>query len=418
MRFYRSIVVVIFLFSTCFHLKAQEDYTLQQALQTAKIHNPNLKTEHFNVRMAESDIITAKIRPNLVLSHESLQVVESSEFAPQTSWHNNQNREVLWELSKPIQIAGQRKNKIAFANQSFSLEEKNYSETERTLFLDVANKWLEVWEAQKQLQLIESAKVNIDSLLYTNQVRYRNQVITQTDLFRTELLAKQYAIQRTTVVQEVINNQKEFGLLLGMEREVSIDTTDSFIWNLPQNLETLVAQSLENRSDIQATKSLIDVSDSNVKLQKSLAHPEPEVGIIYNAQHSVPHLGLSLSLDLPFFNRNQGEIQKSHQLRDQAEQQLNVLQQQIQTEVFIAFTNYQLQQQNIEDYELLLEQSQTILDNVKHAYLRGGTTIIDFLEAQRSWLETQQEYFEAVHSFRQSYVQLFYATGLINQLAL
>lgn len=284
MRFYRSIVVVILLFSTCFHLKAQEDYTLQQALQTAKIHNPNLKTEQFNVRMAESDVITAKIRPNLVFSHESLQVVESSEFAPQTSWHNNQNREMLFELSKPIQIAGQRKNKIAFANQSFSLEEKTYSETERNLFLDIANKWLEVWEAQKQLQLIESAKVNIDSLLYTNQVRYRNQVITQTDLFRTELLAKQYAIQHTTAVQEVINNQKEFGLLLGMEREVSIDTTDNFLWSLPQNLETLVAQSLENRSDIQATKSLIDVSDSNVKLQKSLAHPEPEVGVIYNAQ--------------------------------------------------------------------------------------------------------------------------------------
>lgn len=418
MRFQKSIFVVILLLSVCIQSNAQDNYTLKQALQTAKADNPNLKAEQFNVLMAESDIITAKLRPNLILSHESLQVMESAEFAPQTSWHSNQNREVLWEISKPIQIAGQRKNKIAFANESFSLEEKAYSETERNLFLEVANKWLEVWEAQKQLQLIEIAKQNIDTLLYTNQARYRNQVITQTDLFRTELLAKHYTIQRKTATQEVINHQKKFGLLLGKKKEVQIDTTDSFLWNLPENLEALVDQSLENRSDIQATKSLIDVSDSNVKLQKSLAHPEPELGIIYNAQHSVPHLGLSVSLDLPFFNRNQGEIQKSHQLRDQAEQQLNVLQQQIQTEVSIAFTNYKLQQQNIENFEMLLEQSQTILENVRHAYIKGGTTIIDFLEAQRSWLETQQEYFEAVHSFRQSYVQLFYATGLINQLAL
>lgn len=180
----------------------------------------------------------------------------------------------------------------------------------------------------------------------------------------------------------------------------------------------MIAQSFENRSDVQTTKSLIDVSDSNINLQKSLAYPEPEVGIIYNSQHSVPHLGLSFSVDLPFTNRNQGEIQKSHHLKEQAEQQLATLEQQIQTEVSTAFANYKLQQQNIEDYEVLLEQSQTILNNVKYAYLKGGTTIIDFLEAQRSWLETQQEYFEAVHSFRLSYVNLLYTTGLINELAL
>ena len=181
MRFQKFIFFLFFLFSVFQQLKAQEDFTLQRALQTAKIHNPILKTEQFNVRIAESDIVTAKLRPNLILSHETLQVTKSSEFAPQTSWHNNQNREILFELSKPFQIAGQRRNKIAFANHSFSLEEKTYNETERNLFLDVANKWLEVWEAQKQLQIIERAKLNIDSLLYTNQVRYRNQVITQTD---------------------------------------------------------------------------------------------------------------------------------------------------------------------------------------------------------------------------------------------
>lgn len=418
MRFHKFIYVVILIFSICFQLKAQENLSLKQALQTAKTNNPILKAEQFNVQMAKSDIVTAKLRPNLILSHETLQVTESSEFAPQTSWHNNQNREMLWELSKPLQIAGQRKNKIAVANHNYSFEEKVYSETERNLFFEVANKWLDVWEAQKQLQIIKSAKNNIDSLLFTNQVRYRNQVITQTDLFRTELLAKQYNIQHKTATQEVENHQKEFGLLFGMERAVHIDTTDNFMWQLPESLESLLVQALENRSDIQATESLVEVSESNVKLQKSLAYPEPEVGIIYNAQHSVPHLGISFSLDLPFFNRNQGEIQKSHQLREQAEQHLTGLQQQIQTEVSIALANYKLQQENINDFEQLLGQSQTILNNVKHAYLRGGTTIIDFLEAQASWLETQQEYFETVHLFRQSYVQLFYATGLINQLAL
>ena len=77
-----------------------------------------------------------------------------------------------------------------------------------------------------------------------------------------------------------------------------------------------------------------------------------------------------------------------------------------------------MQKENIEQFEELLIQSETILENVKQAYLMGGTTIIDFLEAQRSWLEIQQEHYEAQQAYIESHVQLLYATGLINQLAL
>ena len=76
-----------------------------------------------------------------------------------------------------------------------------------------------------------------------------------------------------------------------------------------------------------------------------------------------------------------------------------------------------MHQENTLNFQEVLEQSQTILDNVKYAYLKGGTTIIDFLEAQRSWLDTQQDYFNALEQYRKSYLQLLYATGLINQLA-
>jgi cobalt-zinc-cadmium efflux system outer membrane protein len=131
----------------------------------------------------------------------------------------------------------------------------------------------------------------------------------------------------------------------------------------------------------------------------------------------VPYLGIIAAIDLPVFNRNQGEIQKSLILKQQGEQQLFTIQSKLQTEISTAFTSYQVQQQNIQSLRVALAQSQSILDNVKYSYLKGGTTIIDFLEAQRSWLETQQQYYEVLHQYRQSYIQLLNATGLINQLA-
>ncbi|CCG52966.1 Outer membrane efflux protein precursor [Flavobacterium indicum GPTSA100-9 = DSM 17447] len=397
---------------------AQTNYTLQKALQTARANNPYLKTEQLNIGIAQTDIITAKLRPNPILNNQSLQLMQPSQFPASTDWYNGQNRQVWWQLTKPFQVAGQRKYKIDVANKNVSFAEKNYSETERHIFSEVASKWLEVWTAQKQLEIIQIAKSNIDSLVLTNQIRYKNQVITQTDLFRTELLSKQYAIQYKTALQEVINRQNELKFLLGVQEDLSIDANDNFLFTMHQSIDSLLKQSLQNRSDIQTVKSLIDVSNSNIKLQKSLAFPQPELGFIWNPQNTIPYFGIYATVDLPFFNRNQGEIKKSYLLKDQAETQLFTIQTQIQTEISVAFANYQLQQQNLESFNMLLQQSQTILDNVKYAYLKGGTTIIDFLEAQRSWLETQQQYYDAMQAYRQSYIQLLYATGLINQLAL
>ena len=413
LRYTFSILCVLY----CLTASAQTNYTLQQALQTARVNNLVLKTEQLNVSIAQTDIITAKLRPNLVLNNQTIQLMQPSHFPANTSWYNGKNRQVWWQLTKSFQIAGQRKYKIDVANKNVAFAEKNYTERERNLYADVAEKWLEVWTAQKQLDILLTAKSNIDSLVITNQLRYKNQVITQTDLFRTELLSKQYAIQYKTALQEVINRQNELKFLLGIQDNVSIDTADNFLFSIPANIDSLLAQSLQSRSDILTAKSLIEVSNSNIKLQKSLAFPQPELGFIYNPQNTIPYFGIYATIDLPVFNRNQGEIKKSYLLKQQAEQQLFTIQSQLQTEIKTTYASYQLQQQNVQNFQTVLEQSQTILDNVKYTYLKGGTTIIDFLEAQRGWLETQQQYYAALQQYRQSYIQLLYPTGLINQLA-
>ncbi|WP_343604109.1 TolC family protein [Fluviicola sp.] len=408
---------VFIAFAVCFQSHAQTSYTLQKALQTAKNNNPVLKTEQYNVEIAQTDVISAKLRPNLNLNNQLLQLGQPSHFPANSNWYNGKNQQIWWQLTKPFQVAGQRKYKVEVANKNVAFAQRKYAETERELFSQVAAKWMEVWTAQKQLDILQTAKDNIDSLVITNKLRFKNQVITETDLFRTELLAKQYGIQYKTSRQELINRQKELKFLLGTQDSVSIDPDDAFLFAIPTDLDSLLSQSLQNRSDIQAAKSLLDVSESNIKLQKSLAVPQPELGVIYNPQNTIQYFGIYATIDLPFFNRNQGEIKKSYLLEKQAEQNITTIQTQLQTEISTAFASYDLQRKNIENFKTVLSQSETILDNVKYAYLKGGTTIIDFLEAQRSWLETQQQYYNALQQYRESYIQLLYATGLINQLA-
>ncbi|GAA4440126.1 TolC family protein [Ravibacter arvi] len=407
----------IFLLTGSLPIRAQQRLTLQQALQNAKSNNSFLKAAYTQIGVAESDVVTAGLRPNPSLNNQSLQLLRPSSLPANPDWYNGRNRQIWWQLTKPFQLAGQREARLELANKNVSAAQKTFEETERNLFADVAAKWLELWRAQKQLNLIDLAIANVDSLAEINRLRFKNQVITQTELFRTELLAKQYALERKTAGLEVANKQKELGYLLGIPGSISIDTADQFALTNPAGIDSLLAQSLQNRSDIAGTRALLDASVSNIRLQKALSYPQPELGVIWNPQNKVPYLGIYATIDLPVFNRNQGEIKKSYVLKEQAAKQVSDLEQRIRTEISTAWDSYQLQKKNAESFRGVLSQSQTILDNVRYSYLKGGTTIIDFLEAQRSWLETQQQYHEALGMYRQSYIKLLFATGIINQLA-
>lgn len=398
-------------------VKAQKYYSLQEALQTAKSNNPALKTRQFDIGIAQSDITTARLRPNPILNNQSLQLVQPSRFPEHSAWYNGANRQVWWQLTKPFHLPVQRRNKINFAEQNVRLTEKQYSETERHLFQSVAQKWLDVWAARKQLDLLTTARNNIDSLANINRLRLKNQVITTTDLARTELLANQYEIQLKSARQDYQNEVVNLKFLMGVQDSVAIDTTDQFAFAFPDEMDAIVQQALQNRTDIQAIKSTMDVADANIKLQKSTALPTPELGLIYNPQNRSNYMGVYGTIEIPIFSRNQGEIRKSQVIKQQAEQDLRATGSQIGTEISTAYKTYIIQRQNVQNFNQLLTQSQTILNSVKYSYLRGGTTIIDFLEAQRSWLDTQQQYYDLLGGYRQSYIDLLYASGMINQIA-
>ncbi|SFO23029.1 outer membrane protein, cobalt-zinc-cadmium efflux system [Chitinophaga sp. YR627] len=396
---------------------AQTNYTLSAALDTARTSSPVLKARYMNIDAAQADVITAKLRPNPNLNNQTMQLVSSDHFAPGTRWGSNQNRQVWYQVTKPIQWPNQRKYKIETADKDVTLANNTYQEDVRNLSLNVGSSWINCWVLKKRLALLNESRTNLDTLVKINELRYKDQVISQTDLTRTKVLLSQYDLQLSVFTQDYQNELHTLQLLTGNTTPMEIDTSNEILTFVPSvTLDSLIAQTMDSRSDVILAKNTIDERASNAKYQRSLAVPQPELGVIYNPQNSVPYIGFYGSIDLPFFNRNQGEIKKAHIQQQQAQQELSATQRQAQTEVVTAYNTYQLQQKNIEKYSGILHQSQQILDNVKYAYLRGGTSIIDFLDAQRNWYDTRLLYYDSLQAYYQSYIQLLFATGLINQL--
>jgi len=396
---------------------AQKVFRFQEALDSAKENNPFLQSVKLNVLLSQGDVITAGLRPNPVLNNQTLQLASAGHFAPGTKFYEAYNRQVWWQLTKPFQLSHQRENKIETASKVVTVTEKNYLDSQRAVLLDCGGQWLNVWYSKANLNLIELAKKNIDSLVITNQVRLKNQVISSSEYTRTELLSEQYQLQLKQADQDYRNQLLALQFVTGSKDSVAIDMDDPVIsLSSFEQMDSIRSAALQMRPDLQAANSAIDVANSNIKLQKSLAKPVPELGVIYNPQNSVPYVGFFGTIELPFFSRNQGEIKKSKIQLEQSQKALSGLQQQINTEVITAHKSYQVSKDAVERYRGILQKSQQVLEAVKYAYAKGGTTIIDFLEAQRTWFDTQKLYYDAMYNYRKNYLQLLYTTGQINQL--
>ena len=396
---------------------SQTTYSIQGALASARTNNPFLKTEGYNINIAQSDVTTSKLRPNPILNNQTLLLANSKYYPQGTDVHNSINRQVWWQVTRPFQLPALRRSKIEFANQNLNLIQQGFGETVRRFSFDAANQWLETWIIESRLDLLQQAYTNLDSLVKINKARLRNQVITQTDLMRTQLLLEQYNLQLINARKDFRSEIQRLKFFVGTTDSIDVDIKSAIeTLSIPNNFDSLYNSALSNRNDIQAAKSNILVAESNVKLQKAFVLPTPELGVIWNPQNTVPYVGFFGTIKLPILDRNQGEREKSKYLQQQAELNLKTTQLQLRTEVLASFQAYQIEKENLKKYENILNQSQTILDNVKYSYLRGGTTIIDFLDAQRSWFDTRQLYLNELLSYHQSYIRLLFVTGLINQM--
>ena len=417
MQIYRFVYLLAFIFGISISLFAQQPLSLKASLQLAKRQNPDLKVLNYNINAAESDVTTAKLRPNPIFNVQTLHIANAANRAAGTSWSNPVNNQYWYQMTKPFQLPSQRSNKIDFSNKLVTQSKLDVNESGRSIYFITANKWLDVWAASINLNILQKGKANIDSLVTINELRLKDQVITSTDLERTQLLQQQYQRNIVTAFQTYANEIQNLKYLVGSPDSLMIDLLDNTFSSIHSIGDSLMTIGIHSRSDILSAKNAIDVSAVNIKLQKSFAYPHPEAGMMYNPQNNVPYLGFYGTISIPIFDRNQGQREKAEVIKLQADQNLWAAERQAETEINTSYRSYIVQRKNLADYEKNLTQAEAILTSVRYSYIKGGTTIIDLLEAQRSWLDTQQAYYSTMLDFRRSYVQLLFATGIINQLA-
>ena len=395
-----------------------ESLTPEQALEEAVQYNLSLLAEKVNLTLAEASRITASLRPNPVFSFAGDHLDWLGTGFDETNAGGPP--EITSRVDFLIERGGKRRLRMARADFAKEITENRLLDAIRRLKEEVSVTCIGVIQAKAGLALAKDNLRTYEELVKTNSLRVNAGAISPLELTRSQVAMLQFRSNVSRAELALSAAKTRVQNLLG--RKVLSDEFD-IIGNLttPLSSETIDFPALQeialsSRPDLQALETTQARSEAELKLQLAQAKIDYTLGAGYIRQQGVNgqsnSLGFYFSAPLPFNNRNQGEIARAQAEKEQVARQVQALKAQVQTEVKTTFQEFQTARELVKSIERdLLKPAEQARDTSAYVYHSGGSSLIEFLDAQRAFNETMQSYYEAQASYRRALIQLNSTVG-------
>jgi len=171
-------------------------------------------------------------------------------------------------------------------------------------------------------------------------------------------------------------------------------------------------KALATRPDLRAAQQGVTTANSQYELAKADGKRDVTAQISYTHTAAVSTASLFGQVQLPIFDRNQGEIARTHFAITQAQEQEKAASDQVLTDVEDAYEGLQSNDQIIQLYRSgYLDEAKQDRDISEYAYKRGAASLLDFLDAERSYRATELAYRQSLAAYLLALEQLREAVG-------
>ena len=387
--------------------------SLDEAIQMALQHNHTLLAARTVIQQNQAEETTANLRPNPVLLGDSqfLPVFQPSQFSAD---YLDNTAQFDLGVSYLFERGKKRQHRLQAAKDLTAVTRSQVTDNERTLTFSVASQFINVELAESTLELATQNLKSFQNTVDIGEARYKAGDIGEGDLLKIKLQVLQFQSDVSAAQLARVQALSDLRQLLGYESiGPDYDVAGSFDY-LPMkgNLEDFQAKALQDRPDLRAAKLGLTAANSQLELQKAIGKRD------VTGQASYTHLGylndVSLfgQIQLPIFDRNQGEIARAGFAITQAQEQQLFASGQVLTDVRDAFESLRANDQIVGLYRSgYLDEAQQSRDISEYAYRHGAASLLDFLDAERSYRSTQLGYRQALASYLLALEQLREAVG-------
>lgn len=387
--------------------------TMDEAIQLALTHSPALKAARTQLPQSQAQEVTAGLRPNPVLQWDSqfLPLFHPSQFTSDLL-----NDQAQWDMgvSYLIERGKKRQRRLQAARDQTAATRAQVADAERTLGLAVAQDFITVLQAESNLALAQQNLKSYQDSVNISEQRYKAGDISEGDYLKIKLQLLQFQTDVSTSqlarIQALIALRQQIGYdALPPDYDVSGELAYQPV---KLNLNDLRDAALRNRPDLQAVQRNLVAARSQYLLAK--ANGKHDLGTTFSFSHvSGASTGtFFFNIPLPVFDRNQGEIARTNFVIDQSQAQVAAAEQTVLSDVSNAYesvlANDQVVQLYVSGYSNDAKQSRDIAE---YAYQRGAATLLDLLDAERSYRATQLAYRSALAAYMTAVEQLRSAVG-------
>jgi cobalt-zinc-cadmium efflux system outer membrane protein len=396
---------------------AQQALTWEQAKAKFEAANPVLKADAANVDEMKAEEITAFLRPNpqFTVAVDGTQIVpHNGVWTPLKGTTEQPNFSYLHEREH------KRELRLKSAQEGTAITESQHIDLERNLIFGLRSAFVQALQAKAVLELAKADLEYYDKIIEISRNRFNAGDLAKIDLARIELQRVQYESEIETATVNL--RTQKIALLLLLDDRTPVDQFDvTGVFDLGPDLQPLNDYhqiALDNRPDLRAAIQTIEQSQTNHKLAWANGSTDPTYGAWYthNASTNNPNgnetLGVSVSIPLRIFDKNQGEKKRTLIDIDRSQDAAEAAKAQVFSDVDDA---YELVRSNIaliKPYKAqYLDQSIYVRDTVTFAYQHGGASLMDFLNAQSDYRVVQLAYLQLIGSYMTAAGQMNLAVG-------
>ena len=377
--------------------------TLDEAILLAVRENASLRAKEFEFRATQANEITAALRPNPIASYAAEQLGARGAEPQHTA-----------TLGQPIETGGKRQRRIDSARASTRVTGFELADVRRQIVYQVHKAFTDILVAQASLTLAEQNLRNLDDVERIQRFRAERGDISELELLRIQV--QRFAFERDAADARQASRAGRIALraVTGRER-VSEDV--EVVGDLSYREFTLARADLEqaalaNRPDIRAAEAARERARSDYNLARANAWWDFTPQIEYQRIGNDNTIGFGVSMPLRIFDRNQGEIARTRAEIARADAQRDAVVIQALTEVNAALATVATEREKVRILrDTYLPKAPQARDTVEFAYRRGGLSLLDFLDAQRTYRETAVEQLRALGNYQTAIDQLEAAVG-------
>jgi outer membrane protein, heavy metal efflux system len=389
--------------------------TLDQAVQLALAHNHALLAERTTIAQSKDAEITANLRPNPDLGLDYIGLpLRPSQF----NWNNiDQTTEFDAGISYLFERGKKRQNRLQAARDQTSVAVSTVSDNERTLTFNVATAFTNVLLAESTLDFAQQDLKSFENTINISESQYKAGDMSEGDFLKIKLQLLQFQTDVTAAILAKQQALVSLRQLLGFESvSLDYDVAGTLEYRkLPYNVEDLEAMALKNRPDLRAAQQGVTAAQSAYKLQRAEGKVDVTGTLNYTHISDQDTTSFYVNFPLPIFNRNQGQIAQARDAIVQAQETEREASEQVMSDVQSAFEGVRTNEQTLQIYQSgYLDQSKQSVDISEYAYRRGAASLLDFLDAERTYRDTQLAYLQQLASYMLALEQLREAVGTRN----